>query len=111
MISTVEPRRIGWVDQAIKASRPPRILTSTSPGPAGPRVGAVRTPTQPISEASPGTGDYTSLHPKHEIENYPPEGARRACPEVYNPPLPPPAKPRPQSRPGVVRRRRGRPGR
>jgi hypothetical protein len=49
---TVAPLGSGFSDQARKASEPPRILTSTSPGPAPPRVATESTPTQPTQASS-----------------------------------------------------------
>jgi hypothetical protein len=49
---TVAPLGSGLSDQARKASEPPRILMSTSPGPSSPRVPTVSTPTQPIEDSS-----------------------------------------------------------
>jgi len=45
---TVAPLGKGVSDQAIKCSEPPRTLTRTSPGPPGPLVAMVRTPTAPM---------------------------------------------------------------
>jgi hypothetical protein len=55
MTRTVEPLGSGLSDQARKASEPPRILMSTSPGPPAPRVPTVSTPTQPIEDSSLAT--------------------------------------------------------
>jgi hypothetical protein len=55
MTKTVEPSGSGLSDQARKASEPPRILMSTSPGPSPPRVPTVRRPTQPIEDSSLAT--------------------------------------------------------
>src|SRR5580704_4214826 len=52
MTRTVAPLGSGLSDQAKKASEPPRILMSTSPGPSPPRVPTVRTPTQPTEDSS-----------------------------------------------------------
>ena len=49
---TVAPLGSGFSDQARKASEPPRILMSTSPGPSLPRVPTIRTPTRPTEDSS-----------------------------------------------------------
>ena len=55
MTRTVAPLGSGFSDQARKASEPPRILMSTSPGPSPPRVATVGTPTRPTEDSSLAT--------------------------------------------------------
>ena len=53
MTRTVAPLGSGVGDQAMYASEPPRTLTITSPGPAGPLVATLSTPMLPMSEVLP----------------------------------------------------------
>jgi len=73
MTRTVAPLGSGFSDQARKASEPPRILMSTSPGPASPRVATMRTPTEPtqISSLTTVTGP---LHRKCQSQRSPRAG-------------------------------------
>src|SRR6266568_4668596 len=54
--NTWAPMEMASSDHARKVSEPPRILISTSPGPFGPRVAWVRTPTRPTAVGSPSMG-------------------------------------------------------
>src|SRR5215471_4172857 len=77
MTSTVAPLGMGLVDQARYASVPPRIFSSTSPGPAFPRVATMTTPMEPIRDWSPATASVSLLAPECGSTHYRPAGAMR----------------------------------
>ena len=64
MTRTVAPLGSGVGDQAMYASEPPLILTSTSPGPPDPLVATVSTPMQPMSEFSRANVSRSSRLPR-----------------------------------------------
>src|SRR4030088_2020611 len=63
MTSTVAPFGSGSSDHARKASDPPRILITTSPGPVAPRVLTVKTPIRPKRDESGAISHRLSSSP------------------------------------------------
>src|ERR1035437_3883720 len=66
---TAVPFMSGCSDQARYASVPPRIATSTSPGPPDPRVATVSLPGQPTAESFRATGMFRSEEHTSEIQS------------------------------------------
>src|SRR5205823_1543735 len=58
--TTLAPLGSGCSDHARYASVPPFTLTSTSPGPSGPRVATVNSPKHPTADWSGGIGGCSS---------------------------------------------------
>src|SRR5215470_20169357 len=74
---TVVPLASGSGDHAMNDSVPPRILTSTSPGPAVPRVATVMTPTQPMAEVFATTPSHSLPCAGAETSTLAPQTERR----------------------------------